>query len=77
MHKTPSALLLSDAFLFVSAGDEGSSRSVPSPGPPQLPPCPPLSNASVLAGRAGRPTRFRLSPVFSGSTHQAPRVPQS
>ena len=73
---TRSALLISNAFLFESAGDEGSSRSVPVARPPQLPPCPPLTDASVLAGRTGGPARLRLAPVFLGSPHQAPCLPQ-
>lgn len=62
--------------LALSAGDEGSSRPVSSPCPPQLPPCPPLSDASVLAGRSRGPASLRLAAVFVGSAHQAPCLPE-
>ncbi len=67
---------MSDVSLALSAGDEGSSRPVSSPCPPQLPPCAPLSDASVLAGRSRGPASLRLAAVLVGSAHQAPCLPQ-
>ena len=73
---TPSALLIFPVSLALSAGDEGRSGPVSSPGPPQLPLCPPLSDASVLAGRPRGPAGLRLAPLLLGPAHQAPRLSQ-
>lgn len=76
LHETPHTICPTSLSLLLFAGDEGSGRPVPSPCPPQLPPCPPLSHASVLAGRSRGPSSLRLPPVLLGSAHQAPRHPQ-
>lgn len=51
------------------AGHEGCGRPVSSPCPSQLPPCPPLSDAPVLAGRSRGQASLRLPPVLLGSAH--------
>lgn len=49
LHNNPPSHLLAS-----SVGDEGSSGPVSPPRPTQLPPCPPLLDAPVLAGRSRR-----------------------
>lgn len=68
---------MADVFLALSsAGDEGSIRPVSPPCPTQLPPCHPLTDAPVLAGRSRGQAVVRNPPVLSGSAHQASRLPQ-
>lgn len=74
---TQHTIWTANVFLALSsAGDEGSSRPVSSPRPTQLPPCPPLADAPVLAGRSRGQAAVRNPPVLSGSAHQASRLPQ-
>lgn len=74
---TQQTIWTTSVFLALSsAGDEGSSRPVSSPRPTQLPPCPPLADAPVLAGRSRGQADVRNPPVLSGSAHPASRLPQ-
>lgn len=77
LHESLHTICPSNVSLALFGGDEGRSRPVSPPCPPQLPSCPPLSDASVLAGWSRGPASLRLTPVLLGSAHQAPCLPQS
>lgn len=76
LHKTHHTICPTYVSLALAAGDEGSNRPISSPCPPQLPPSPPLFDASMLAGWSRGPASLRLAPVLLGSAHQAPCLPQ-
>lgn len=76
LQKTPQTSSLLISSLSFSAGDEGSGRPVSPPRPTQLPSCPPLSDASVLASRSRGQTDVWHPPFLFGSAYQAPCLPQ-